>query len=112
MCASTVDQRALRVEILGELQTSIGYDAYAWLLTDPLTTVGCAPLADVPCMPELPRLIKVKYLTAVNRWTELLDSATSVGLLHEATDGDLARSLMWRSMLREHRVVDVASTVF
>jgi DNA-binding NarL/FixJ family response regulator len=112
ICASTFDQRALRVEILGELQTSIGYDAYAWLLTDPFTTVGCAPLADVPCMPELPRLIKLKYLTPINRWTELLSSATSVGLLHQGTDGDLARSVMWQSMLRDQRVVDVASTVF
>jgi DNA-binding NarL/FixJ family response regulator len=112
ICASTFDQRALRVEILGELQTSIGYDAYAWLLTDPSTTVGCAPLADVPCMPELPRLIKLKYLTTVNRWTELLSSATPVGLLHQGTGGDLARSVMWQSMLRDLRVVDVASTVF
>ena len=29
---------------------------------------GSAPLADVPCLPELPRLIRLKYLTTVNRW--------------------------------------------
>jgi hypothetical protein len=33
--------------------------------------VGAAPLADVPCLPELPRLIRLKYLTDVNRWTAL-----------------------------------------
>jgi hypothetical protein len=31
--------------------------------------VGSAPLADVPCLHELPRLIRLKYLT--NRWTTL-----------------------------------------
>jgi len=112
ICASVLDERTLRVEVLSELQTSIGYDAYAWLLTDPSTTVGCAALADVPCMTELPRLIKLKYLTPLNRWTELCSSATSVGLLHQGTGGDLARSVMWRAMLRDLRVVDVASTVF
>ena len=35
----------------------VKFDAYAWLLTDPETEVGSAPLADVPCLPELPRLI-------------------------------------------------------
>jgi hypothetical protein len=36
----------LRVTILDELRQSIGFDAYAWLLTDPDSTVGAAPLAE------------------------------------------------------------------
>jgi len=52
-----------------------GEDPYAFLLTDPESAVGCAPLADVTCLPELPRAVRLKYLTEVNRWTALGDVA-------------------------------------
>ena len=54
----------LRRQVLAILREVIDFDAYVWLLTDPVTTVGAAPLADVPCLPELPALIKAKYATA------------------------------------------------
>jgi DNA-binding CsgD family transcriptional regulator len=57
------DSRTLRLETLAVLRRVIGFDAYVWLMTDPETSVGSAPLADVPCLPELPRLIRLKYLT-------------------------------------------------
>jgi len=94
--------------VLDELRKAIGFDAYAWLLTDPETTVGCAPLADVPCLPELPRLIRLKYLTEVNRWTSLRGPA----LLLDATGGELSRSLLWRDLLAGYGIVDIASVVF
>ena len=87
----------------------VDFDAYAWLLTDPETEVGSAPLADVPCLPELPRLIRLKYLTSVNRWTRL---ETPVALLHASTGGHKERSLVWRDMLSRFGVTDVASLVF
>lgn len=71
LCESLVDARTLRLGLLGELGQMVPFDAYAWLLTDPETSVGSSPLADVPCLPELPRLIRLKYLTEVNRWTQL-----------------------------------------
>jgi DNA-binding CsgD family transcriptional regulator len=58
---------------------------------------------------DLPRLIRLKYLTRVNRWTTLDGRAAR---LHQATGGDLASSLVWREALRDHDVVDVASVVF
>lgn len=88
----------------------VGFDAYAWLLTDPATAVGAAPVADVPWMRELPCQIQLKYRTRVNRWTAL--DGIPVALLHEATGGDLAQSLVWRALLGRHGVVDVASVVF
>jgi hypothetical protein len=60
LCESLVDARTLRLELLDELRQKVPFDAYAWLLTDPATSVGSSPLADVPCLPELPRLIRLK----------------------------------------------------
>lgn len=87
----------------------VPFNAYSWLLTDPETEVGSAPLADVPCLPELPRLIRLKYLTALNRWTELKKPAA---FLRAETDNHPERSLVWRELLRHYEVDDVASLVF
>ena len=110
VCAAGLDPRTLRLRLLDELRRTVGFDAYAWLLTDPETCVGSAPLADVPCLPELPRLIRLKYLTAMNRWTAL--PGDGVATLVMATGGDLSRSRLWRELLTDHGVRDVASMVF
>lgn len=109
VCAADDDPRSLRLALLGEIRRAVAFDAHTWLLTDPETEVGCAPLADVPCLPDLPRLIRLKYLTSVNRWT-LLDGP--VALLGAATGGHPERSLVWRELLAGHGVTDVASVVF
>ncbi|MGW0734826.1 helix-turn-helix transcriptional regulator [Streptomyces sp. NPDC002851] len=106
LCETGGDSRTLRLRLLDELRTTIGFDAYAFLLTDPETSVGCAPLADVPCLPELPRLIRLKYLTEADRWTALRDVALLSG--HPGP----SRSLVWRELLRDYGVRDIASTVF
>ncbi len=80
------------------------------MLTDPQTCVGSSPLAEVPFLHELPRLIRLKYLTRVNRWTELGDPP--VGLLRGATADDPGMSLLWKDMLAPHGIEDVASVVF
>ncbi|WP_233157512.1 MULTISPECIES: helix-turn-helix transcriptional regulator [Amycolatopsis] len=105
-----MDARAVRLRVLGEIRRKVGFDAYAWPLTDPETAVGTAPLADVPCLPELPRLIRLKYLTPTNRWTTLRPG--TVTTLRAATGGNPARSLLWREMLDGYGVADVASAVF
>ena len=104
--------RELRREVLAVLGGVLDFGAYVWLLTDPVTHVGSAPLADVPCMTELPALIKAKYATPVNRWTTLLRQAAPAGLLTEAVDGDLARSRVWREVMSRYGICDVASAVF
>ena len=110
ICDSVTDARTLRLQLLDEIQQSIGFEAYAWLLTDPQTSVGSAPLADVPCLPELPRLIRLKYLTDINRWTAL--DSPPVALLHAGTRGALSSSLLWRDLLSGYGITDVASVVF
>ncbi|MBV9547394.1 MAG: hypothetical protein JOY61_23735 [Chloroflexi bacterium] len=103
------DGRALRVAILKEIERAIPFDAYAWLLTDPETEVGSDPLADVPCLPELPKLIGLKYSTEINRWTRLTGA---VGRLQADTGGQPERSLVWRELLSGYDVSDMASIVF
>jgi hypothetical protein len=44
----------LRLALLDGIRAAVAFDAYAWLLADPETEVGAAPLADVPCLAELP----------------------------------------------------------
>ena len=53
----------LRADVLDVLREAIEFDGYVWLLTDPVTTVGAAPLADLPGIDpaELPGLIRAKY---------------------------------------------------
>src|SRR6267154_877655 len=86
ICRGEADARALRLEVLDAIRRAVGFDAYAWLLTDPETSVGSSPLADVPCLPQLPQLIRLKYATSVNRWTALQSAVAS---LHGATGGNL-----------------------
>ena len=108
-CERTDDARELRLSLLTELRRAVPFSWFAWLLTDPSTEVGVAPIADCPCLPDLPRLIRLKYATEVNRWTRL---PGPVARLHAATDGRLDRSLLWRRLLVDHGVTDVASIVF
>ena len=90
--AASADDRTLRRQVLAVLGEVVVFDAYVWLLTDPVTAVGAAPLADVPCKSELPALIKAKYATSVNRWTALRQQPAPVALLHSSVGGDLGRS--------------------
>jgi DNA-binding CsgD family transcriptional regulator len=110
--AAQLEDRDLRRQVLAVLREVIDFDAYVWLLTDPVTAVGTAPLAEVPCITELPALIKAKYATPVNRWTALQRQASPAGLLHHAIGGDLSRSRVWREVMSRYRIGDVASVVF
>ncbi len=112
ICASGSDTQPLRIQLLEEMRRVVGFDAHAWLMTDPRTAVGAAPLAEVPCLHELPRAIRLKYLTDVNRWTSLAQGGTPVGLLRRETGDDPTRSPLWRDLQSDYAVVDVASTVF
>lgn len=110
LCLTSMPARQLRMAVLDQLRRAIGFESYVFVLTDPRTRVGCDPLADVPLLAELPRLIRLKYTTTVNRWTALGDPP--VALLYESTGGRREQSLLWRDMLGPARVVDIASVVF
>jgi DNA-binding CsgD family transcriptional regulator len=113
LAGEALTAKAYRERVLGELRAALPYDAHVWLLTDPATRVGTSPLADVPGLDwsDLPRLSRLRYLTRVNRWTDLLDEGRyAAGLLAE-TGGEPERSPLWRECLRGLGVSDVASVV-
>jgi DNA-binding CsgD family transcriptional regulator len=110
VCRRGLDSRTLRAEVLAEIRRLVPFDAYAWLLTDPETRVGTAPVAHMPDLAELPQVIRLKYATKINRWTAL--AANGCATLVHATAGDLSRSGLWRDVLHGHGVTDVASMVF
>ncbi len=107
---SGVDDRKLRSRILEVIEGLIPFDSYAFLLTDPATTVGCSPVAEVPNLATLPDLIRLKYLTTVSRWTAL--PASGCTSLLQSTNGRPEESLLWREYLAELDIADVASVVF
>ncbi len=109
LCERIDDARELRLALLEELRRLAPFDSFAWLLTDPSSEVGAAPIADVPCMADLPRLIRLKYATETMRWTQQTEP---VARLHAVTGGELERSLVWRELLTDHHVSDVVSIVF
>ena len=104
------DDRAFRAQVLDTIRRSVPFDAYAFLLTDPATAVGCSPVAEVPDFATLPHLIRLKYLTSVNRWTGL--PASGCATLQQATGGHPEQSLLWREHLADLGILDVASMVF
>jgi hypothetical protein len=93
ICEPAGDTRTLRLDLLDAIRRVVGFDAYAWLVTDPETSVGSAPLADVPLLPELPQLIRLKYLTTINRWTALRGRA--VGTYLPPQPEFVSPPLMW-----------------
>lgn len=107
ICAGATDAHHLREELVAELRRSIGFDSYAFLLTDPVTSVGAAPLAHVPRIDMVPRLIRLKYQTSLNRWTSLTDPP--VALLAQK---DPQQSLLWRELHQELGLTDIASSVY
>lgn len=110
--ADAGDSSSLRRDVLGRIATSVPFDAYAWVVTDPATSVGVAPLADlapVAAMSLLPQVIRLKYATGLNRWTR---SSEPVVTLLRATDIERSLSDPWRNLMAELGVRDVLSVVF
>jgi DNA-binding CsgD family transcriptional regulator len=112
LCREPLSPKALRERALEVVRRAVPFDAHVWLLTDPVTCVGTSPLADVPMLEwrRLPELGRQRYLTTVNRWTELRRAGTPAAAL--VAGGDPARSALWREVLSGMGVTDLASSVF
>jgi hypothetical protein len=54
LCAAADGERSLRIALLDEIRRHVLFEFYAWLLTDPETTVGSAPWQRRPRSPIRP----------------------------------------------------------
>lgn len=104
-CRAGGDARSLRRALLERIRAAVAFDGHVWLLTDPETEVGSAPVASLPLVAdeELPQVIRAKYLAGANRWTALTGAAALAAL-----PGPTA----WTALLAGRGVGDVASVVF
>ncbi|WP_162891378.1 LuxR C-terminal-related transcriptional regulator [Aeromicrobium sp. A1-2] len=102
--AGTVNCRDLRADVIDLLGREMPVDAYAFVLTDPETSVGVDPLASIPDLRELPQVIALKYTTPTHRWTTL-DDVVSLAATPVAARGP------WHEYVLARGVVDVASMV-
>lgn len=108
LCAAQLADRPLRERVLEVLRPVIDFSYYAWLLTDPETWVGTAPLAQVPALGALPQVIRSKYLATTGRWTSLPANRCSVlSATSEPPSG--AGNIAWRDLLDGYGVSDLAS---
>jgi DNA-binding CsgD family transcriptional regulator len=101
-CSHQVESRALRAEVVRVLGRHLPVDAYAFVLTDPETSVGVDPLASIPDLGALPRLIALRYTTLTQRWTTIAHPVSLAGT-PAAAHGP------WQEYLLAHGVVDVAT---
>ena len=57
LCTTGGTDRALRAAILRTIRAVVPFDYYVWAITDPVTGVGASPLAEIPSLADLPRVI-------------------------------------------------------
>ncbi|MDO3649192.1 helix-turn-helix transcriptional regulator [Nocardia mangyaensis] len=112
LCRVDLSAKRLRESILSEIRTAMPFTGHVFTLTDPVTAVASAPLADLPGLDfeRLPDLIRARYLTVLNRWDTL--RGTGAHSLLGATGGDPGRSLLWRTTQRGLGVTDSAILAF
>lgn len=114
ICGQPLAAKAMREQIVATIGRAVRFDAYNFPLTDPLTRVATSPLADVPMLPwpRLPELIRLRYLTLICRWDELIATGRTVTSLAQETAGQPERSTLWRDVQRGLGVSDTALAAF
>jgi DNA-binding CsgD family transcriptional regulator len=93
---------ALRAEIMGELRKVIGFGAWCWLLTDPVSQcrAGAFLEADPGFLPDIPRLVNLDETDPYSTKPRLANVPWRAAALSAATGGDLPRSRSWDEVLR------------
>jgi DNA-binding CsgD family transcriptional regulator len=97
----------LRLETIGVLRATIGFDRWCTLLLDPDTLVLGQGIGSNDWSAELPRLnILGADQDDLNNHMVLARSRSRVGVLSAATGGELARSRKWDEILSAYGVGD------
>jgi DNA-binding CsgD family transcriptional regulator len=102
----------LRLDLLDAIRRVVGFDAYAWLVTDPETSVGCAPLApeDRDIAVSIKETSPTERLALFGRAFGL--SARESELLHHLASGGDTRDLARQMFVSEHTVQDHLKSIF
>jgi DNA-binding CsgD family transcriptional regulator len=110
-CRRPLSAKTLRQGLISLVRERIPFDGYVFPLTDPVTKVATAPLADVPMLPwpRLPEMIRWRYLTPANRWDTLLGSPARSLLGSKESPAD---SPLWLNVQSELGVTDTAMVAF
>ena len=95
--------------MLDLFRSAIDFSYYAWLLTDPETWVGTAPLAHIPHLSALTRLIRLKYQASVDagqrcppdRWVRWSSTGNRLSV----------RDAEWQDLLEGFGVTDLVFAV-
>lgn len=114
LCRRPLASKELREQLIALIRRTMPFDGYNFPLTDPVSRVFTSPLADVPGLAwqRLPELIRLRYLTTIGRWDQLMETSVEATSLLVATAGHPEQSRLWRQVQRDLGVNDTASVVF
>lgn len=113
LCAAAFDPERLCLEVIGQLQRAVGFDAYCWPLTDPASGTAGLAVFDLPLGADMARYIHLHHgVNNVNRHTTLAAGRSRTATLYSATSGDLHRCVHWRESLRPYGIRDELSAAY
>ena len=98
---AALDADALRLEAVGLLQQTVGFDRWCWPLADPETLIPLSGLAHHDYGPSVPRVLELEFSGAdVASMDDVARRRSPVSALSGETGGDLGRSPRWDEVLR------------
>jgi DNA-binding CsgD family transcriptional regulator len=98
-CQANLDHETLRLELLEQLRTTIGFATWGWPLADPDTLLATTGIADPAAWPLVPRSVAdEEHTTDLNQDRELASGNNPIRTLSAATRGDLVASRRWREI--------------
>src|SRR5687768_11906208 len=114
LCHSALDSRTLRNAILRLLQAIIPFDYAYFSTTDPATQLSTSSvLVEEPPSWCMSVFLENEFLQDdFNKFSDMLRTHQTVGVLSQAAGNDLYRSHRYREMLRPMAMADELRAVF
>ena len=100
LCHAGLDSKTLRFEMIKRLRKVIPIDVFFFSTADPATLLFTGAVIDEILDRVTPQFLENEFLQGdVNKFSRLARSATPVGSLIQATQGDLEQSPRYREIL-------------
>jgi DNA-binding CsgD family transcriptional regulator len=114
LCHSGLDSRTLRAELLQRLRKRIPFDYAYFSTTDPATQFGTSSvLVEEPPSWCMSVYLENEFLQDdFNKFSDMVRDHVPVGILSEATKGELQRSQRYRDMLTPMAMEDELRAIF